>query len=136
MLIHMDIVRPGAYVWIVEAGRVLLVHYEAPDGPWSLVGGGIEAGETAEVAAVREALEETGFHVRLIGVPTVVVEPVPSGHAFTHKHMTIWAGEITGGELTIEAPGQGVDELAWIALNDLRADRYAVTPAVAQLIAN
>jgi hypothetical protein len=29
-----------------------------------------------------------------------------------------------------------VDELAWIALNDLRADRYAVTPAVAQLIAN
>jgi len=129
----MDIVRRGAYVWIVESGRALLVHYEAPHGPWSLVGGGIEDGETAEMAAVREAQEETGFHVRLLGTPTTFIEQAPPGHSFTHKHMTIWTAEIVDGEMTIEAPGQGVDELAWIALEDLRGGQISVTAAVSQL---
>lgn len=50
--------RPGAYALIGDReGRVLVM--EASDGFW-LPGGGIEPGESAEQALVREILEETG----------------------------------------------------------------------------
>jgi 8-oxo-dGTP diphosphatase len=44
--------------------KILLVHRPAYDD-WSLPKGKIDAGETAEVAAVREVLEETGYHCRI-----------------------------------------------------------------------
>lgn len=57
------LVRPSAYALIAdEAGRVALVR--TPQGVY-LPGGGIEAGETAEEAIVREAVEECGLAVRI-----------------------------------------------------------------------
>lgn len=41
-----------------EDGRILLLH--DPDGYWYTPGGGIEPGETAEQAALRELREELG----------------------------------------------------------------------------
>ena len=48
---------------------MLLIELEDPTTKvrfWSVPGGGIEHGESAEVAAVRETLEETGYQVNLI----------------------------------------------------------------------
>src|SRR3954463_6150734 len=52
------------------AGRLLLIRrgHEPSRGLWSLPGGRIEAGETAEQAVVREVREETGLEVR-VGEP-------------------------------------------------------------------
>ncbi len=54
-----------------EKGEVLLVRHTYVDG-WYLPGGGVERGETAEVAARKELLEETGLRVEgdlvLLGV--------------------------------------------------------------------
>lgn len=50
---------------VLRAGCVLLVRRGHPpaQGQWSLPGGAQELGETAEAAARRELLEETGLHV-------------------------------------------------------------------------
>src|SRR4029453_7454392 len=48
------------------AGRLLLIQrgHEPSRGLWSLPGGRVEPGETAEQAIEREVLEETGLRVR------------------------------------------------------------------------
>lgn len=49
-------------------GRVLLVKHNYGLRRWSVPGGVVEPGETPEVAATREALEEIGVQVRLTGL--------------------------------------------------------------------
>lgn len=68
-------------------GRVLLMHWRDPyDGHhlWEPPGGGIEAGETAPEAAVREWTEETGLAVPdLVEAPTDVVRDLFwAGHRY------------------------------------------------------
>jgi 8-oxo-dGTP pyrophosphatase MutT (NUDIX family) len=53
-------------VFVVHAGRVLL-HFHRKLGRWLPPGGHIEDNELPDDAAVREVLEETGIHARLVG---------------------------------------------------------------------
>jgi 8-oxo-dGTP diphosphatase len=58
--------RPAiAAAIIVNDGRVLMVRRRVSEGQlsWQFPAGEVEAGETAEVAAVREAAEEVGLTV-------------------------------------------------------------------------
>ena len=67
-------VRPlvGIGIIVLRGDSLLLVRRGRPpaEGRWSLPGGGQELGETAEAAARRELMEETGLEVgamRLVG---------------------------------------------------------------------
>ena len=53
-------------VFIVHDGRVLLIHHRQLD-QWLPIGGHIELDEDPEQAALREAQEESGLRVELIG---------------------------------------------------------------------
>jgi len=57
--------RIGVYVVIISDNKILLTRQW--DG-YSLIGGGVENGETLEEAAVREVKEETGLSVELGGI--------------------------------------------------------------------
>lgn len=52
----------GVRAVLIDGRKVLLVRHTYLPG-WQFPGGGVERGETAEAAAAREALEETGYAV-------------------------------------------------------------------------
>jgi 8-oxo-dGTP pyrophosphatase MutT (NUDIX family) len=64
----------GALCLIEHEGRLLLLRQRHRHG-WTLPGGLVERGETAEQAVCREVLEETGLLVEVGTAIGVVVEP-------------------------------------------------------------
>jgi ADP-ribose pyrophosphatase YjhB (NUDIX family) len=54
---------PTADIIIRVSGGIVLIKRKNPPHGWALPGGFIDYGESAEDAAKREALEETGLHV-------------------------------------------------------------------------
>ena len=85
---------------------------------WSLPKGHIEAGETAEEAAVREVREETGIDGDIIGeLGTIDFWFVAEGRRI-HKTVRHYLLRRVAGELS-DADVE-VAEVAWVALPDIR----------------
>lgn len=79
----------------VRGGVVLVKRKNEPyRGKWALPGGFVEYGEKIELAAVREALEETGIKVKLQELLNVYSEPGrdPRGHTVSVCYLAKWAG--------------------------------------------
>ncbi len=53
-------------IFVVHEGKVLLIHHRKLD-KWLPLGGHIELDEDPEIAALREAKEESGLEVELLG---------------------------------------------------------------------
>ena len=94
-----------AGVCVIQDGKILLVqesHKEAR-GLWSLPLGHIEAGESAEIAAAREAKEESGYDVSIGEGKSIIIDgkDFKSSHDFTDDiiTLTIFEGKIVGGIL-------------------------------------
>lgn len=86
---------------------------------WSLPKGHIEAGETAEQAAVREVAEETGISGEIVAeLGTIEFWFVADGRRI-HKTVRHYLLRATGGELS-DADVE-VTEVAWVPLPDIRA---------------
>lgn len=56
----------GVRLILVRDGRVLLVRHRYAPWAWTLPGGGVGRGESAEQALIREIREETGLQLRAI----------------------------------------------------------------------
>lgn len=106
-----DLAAPGTPVAIIgridRRGRLL----------WSLPKGHLEAGETAEDAAVREVEEETGIRGRVLApLGTIDFWFVTSGRRI-HKTVHHYLLEAFGGELSDE--DVEVTAVAWVPLAEL-----------------
>jgi 8-oxo-dGTP diphosphatase len=80
--------------------HVVLIRRRNPPLGWALPGGFVDMGETVEVAAEREAGEETGLAVRLVGLLGVYSDPArdPRGHTVSVVFVGDADGEPRGGD--------------------------------------
>jgi len=101
-------------IFIVHEGKILLIHHRKL-GQWLPLGGHIELDEDPEQAALREAKEESGLDVELLGERPPTTSPGTRAllaprfldiHRIsdTHEHigMIYWARP-KNGELTLAA---------------------------------
>jgi 8-oxo-dGTP diphosphatase len=93
---------------IVDGGQALLIRRAVQEGrlSWQFPAGKVEPGESADEAAVREALEETGLAVRPTGL---IGERI---HPDTGRRMLYVACDVTGGTAYAASPDE-VAEMAW-----------------------
>jgi 8-oxo-dGTP diphosphatase len=85
--------------------RVVLVQRKNPPPGWALPGGFVDAGETLETAAIREAKEETGLDVTLVDLLYVYSDPRrdPRRHTVSAVFLGRADGEPKGGDDAAEA---------------------------------
>lgn len=107
-------VRAGAI--LIRDGHLLLIRFQDPDedGPYyEIPGGGVEAGETPEEAAVRELREETG----LLGSVGREVARVWKGGRYEHYFLMTAEGRVGPPETLDTYGGTPV----WIPVAELPA---------------
>jgi 8-oxo-dGTP diphosphatase len=123
----------GVGVLIEEDGRYLLVKRAAePDaGMWSIPGGLIDVGEKAADAAVREALEETGLTVEILGRVDVVDKIVrdPDGDVRYHFVIIDFNARPLSGEM--RAMDDALDAV-WVTPDGFTG--YELTPTLVELL--
>ena len=102
----------GAEVLLVRRGKPPLM------GAWSLPGGRVEWGETLEVAALRELVEETGVNAELLGLVDVVDGVFGAdAHYVLIDYAARWvSGEPRAGDDAAEAAFHSLGTLAELGL--------------------
>jgi 8-oxo-dGTP pyrophosphatase MutT (NUDIX family) len=126
-------------IFVVRAGRILLIHHRNLNR-WLPLGGHIELDEDPEQAALREAKEESGLDVELLGERPPTTGPGTRAliaprfldiHRIsgTHEHigMIYWARP-RGGTLTLAAAEH--HDIRWCSAADLDTLQPAMDNAV------
>ncbi|WP_031095544.1 NUDIX hydrolase [Streptomyces sp. NRRL S-15] len=99
---------------IVSGDRVLMIRRREREGKllWAFPGGGIEAGESPEQAAVRETAEEVGLEVKAVRTLGDRVHPQ------TGRHMTYVACEVISGD-AIVGDEEEIAAVAWVGHGEI-----------------
>jgi 8-oxo-dGTP diphosphatase len=132
---HDMLLLPAVSAIIVDDVNRVLLHRASDDGNWYTIGGAIDPGEDPAAAAVREALEETGLHVRPIRVVAVQTSPLVT---YSNGDQCHYVGisflcRITGGNLhiaddeSLELRFFAADELPDLRPDQLERVKYALS---------
>jgi 8-oxo-dGTP diphosphatase len=118
---HADIACVGA-VAFDDSGRLLLVKRANPpaQGLWSIPGGRVEPGESAEIAVVREVLEETGLSVTIVREVGTVYRDAPSGGRYVIRDFLV---EPAAG--AVPFAGDDADDARFFTVADLAPDELS-----------
>ncbi len=117
-----SIVPSVTVVALDDDGRVLLIHRTDND-LWALPGGGVDTGESAAGAAVRETREETGFDVEVTGLVGLYTDPrhvIAYDDGEVRQQFSIcFSARIVGGECRTSSESKEVAFLAPHELNGM-----------------
>lgn len=100
-----------------DHGRFLLVQESRPKvyGKWNLPAGHVDPGETPQQAAIREAQEEVGLHVKLLRDEPLLIGEDPG----SHRVLAAYLGIVTGGEL--RAQPEEILDARWFSYEEIEA---------------
>ena len=126
-------------IFVVHDGKVLLIHHRKLD-KWLPLGGHIELDEDPEQAALREAKEESGLDVQLLGERPPTTGPGTRAliaprfldiHRITdtHEHIGLiyWARP-NGGAVSLSADEH--HDIRWCGVDDLEKLQPPMSQAV------
>jgi len=107
-------------VIINNEGQVLLTQRYSPESPewhlkWQLPGGGVEKNETVEEACIREAYEETGFHIKLVGTSPFIVKSEYEGRRYL---LNGFKAEVVSGTINTEKDIETADA-KWFDVSEI-----------------
>ncbi len=120
---RVDEISAGGLVIDISGGRGLLIgriDQKDQNGRrilWSLPKGHIEEGETPQIAAIREVLEETGIESEISRSLGIIDFWFMAGGKRIHKTVHHFLFKETGGLLTPQE--SEVDEVAWFSLGEI-----------------
>lgn len=98
---------------------IVLIERKNPPYGWALPGGFVDIGETLEVAAIREAREETCLDIELVGLLGCYSDPQrdPRGHTVSAVYIATANGTPTAADdakhVAIFQTGELPDKLAF-----------------------
>jgi 8-oxo-dGTP diphosphatase len=97
----------------METGGIILVKRKNPPHGWALPGGFVDVGESLEVAAVREAREETGLDVELCEQFHAYSDPTrdPRHHTLSVVYIASARGQPRGADDASDAKIFDAEEL-------------------------
>jgi 8-oxo-dGTP diphosphatase len=108
-------------VVIFYGNGLVLIERENPpyQGRYAIPGGFVEAGETVENAAQREAREETGLEIELCGLAGIYSDPGrdPRGHVVSIAYTAIGRGNLKSGSDARSARIFPIDRLPPLAFD-------------------
>lgn len=129
---HFPQIHPCAIVLIRRDDQLLLIHKpEWVNGRYGLVAGFLDAGESLEECAIREAMEETGVTIKNIRYVASQAWPFPS------QVMVGFFADYQSGDIKVD--GAEVEDARWFTIGSLpnlpasrSIARYLIDRAVAE----
>jgi 8-oxo-dGTP diphosphatase len=118
-----------------DKGRILLLHRNKGDHvQWEIPGGKIDPGENPKATAEREAQEELGVDVDIVGVlgDKHCTEELSNG-TFTN-HFTWYKAKIVDGHTPKVMEPHTFDDLDYFAIEDLSKMKTGISAAARDLV--
>jgi len=123
-------------VILFGSGIVLIKRKNPPyQGSFALPGGFVEVGETVENATKREAREETGLQIELLGLVGVYSDPKRDsrGHVVSVAYLAAGKGELASGSDAKSAEVFPLNSLPALAFDHDKIIRDALALAKSRL---